>query len=103
MQANNHGWTPLHAALEQGHLGVVKLFMEAPLRTVASAESLLPPDLEVEPHVVEFLEALVVLNSKDEFLACVLLEGDLLPDPRKRGKGKSTSKRRSKGKFSWRR
>ena len=79
MQAKNNGLTPLHDALDFSQLGVVKLFMEGPLRNVASAQSLLHPRLQLEPHVVEFVEALVVLNSKDQFLACVLLECDLLP------------------------
>ena len=79
MQANNQGFTPFHWALQFGHLGVVKLFMEGPLRGAASVESLLDPRLQLEAHVIEFLEALVVLNSKDQFLACVLHECDLLP------------------------
>ena len=79
MQADNDGFSPLHVALQRGHLGVVKLFMQGPLCNVASAESLLDPRLQLKPHVVEFLEALVVLNSKDEVLAWVIDQCSILP------------------------
>ena len=60
---------------------MIKLFMEGPFRSVASLENICPPDvrLELESDVVEFLEALHVLNSKDEVLAFVLNECDILP------------------------
>ena len=81
IQAANLGITALHAPLVQSHLGVVRLFMEGPLRSVAAAENVCPPTLplHLEPRATGFLDALCALNKKDDLLACVLYECDILP------------------------
>jgi hypothetical protein len=56
--------------------------MEGPLHSVAALENACPPGgimITIEPHVAEFLDSLHALNKKDELLACVLYECDLLP------------------------
>ena len=53
--------------------------MQGPLQSVAVLENVCPPDEWMPDYMTHFVNELLVLNKKDEMLACVLDECDILP------------------------
>ena len=79
LQAANDRHTAFRAALLNGPLAVIKLFMEGPFRNVAALENICPPMVQLQPHVAEFVKALHHLHAKTDFLLCVLSQCEILP------------------------